>query len=48
MLTERERERKRERGRERCSIIGLKHHDIITQPQLFSCHIINFIDHISS
>ena len=24
------------------------HHDIITQPQPLSCHIINFIDHISS
>ena len=24
------------------------HHDIITQPQLLSCYIINFNDHISS
>ena len=24
------------------------HHNILAQPQLFSCHIIDFIDHISS
>ena len=24
------------------------HHDVNTQPQFLSCHIINFIDHISS
>ena len=34
---------------ENCSVIGLQHiMIIITRPQLLSCHIINFTDHIPS
>ena len=43
---ERHRETERDRQRERILYWFASHYDILTQPQLFSCHIINFNDPI--